>query len=344
MWGKRGVSALTTPVPVYLLTGYLGAGKTTLLKTLLRHAKAQGLKPAVLMNEFGSESVDTLLLQGTAVPVVDMLEGCVCCTLKGTLPATLRGIVDGYAPDLLFLETTGVASPKELLKELNAPELADRIAIAGMFTSISAKRFPMDLTEEANFSINERTMLEQARFADVLLVSKTDLVSEEKRENLLALLRELNPTAALFTVVKGAVDPAVLLASGRREQAEHAGRPAIRRGAFGKVKATTREKQTSFGDLATFTHAFSAPVDAEKLLAFLQRLPREIVRVKGFYIDARDGALYEFHHVPPAPVEIERQAADHGKRFAVFIGEHLDEPGLRAQLAACEGKGAFSNE
>ncbi|MGB8955879.1 MAG: GTP-binding protein [Tumebacillaceae bacterium] len=342
---------MTTPVPVYLLTGYLGAGKTTLLKTLLRHVKAQGLQPAVLMNEFGSESVDTLLLQGTNVPVVDMLEGCVCCTLKGTLPATLRQIIEGYAPDLLFLETTGVASPKELLKELQAPELDGLLTVAGVFTSVSAKRFPMDLTDEANMAINERTMLEQARHADALLLSKTDLVTEEKREALAALLRELNPQATLFTVTKGVVDPTALLASGhhkretaarvtrdQREQEAHSKKaPTFARSKFGKVKPATQDARTSFGNLRTFTREFTAPVDAEKLVSFLQNLSADIVRVKGFYIDSTDGQLYEFHHVPPAPVEIAVQVVDHGKRFAVIIGENMDEEQLRAQLAACEG-------
>jgi G3E family GTPase len=332
---------MTTPVPVYILTGYLGAGKTTLLKTLLRHVKAQGLQPAVLMNEFGSESVDTLLLQGTNVPVVDMLEGCVCCTLKGTLPATLRQIIAGYAPDLLFLETTGVASPKDLLKELHAPELDGLLTVAGVFTSVSAKRFPIDLADEANMAINERTMLEQARHADALLLSKTDLVAEEKRVALEALLRKLNPQATLFTVTKGVVDPAALLASGtsdQREQEMHAKKaPTFARSKFGKVKPATQDARTSFGNLRTFTHEFTESVDAEKLVAFLQHLSGDIVRVKGFYLDSNDGQLYEFHHVPPAPVEIAVQTVDHGKRFAVIIGENLDEEQLRAQLTACEG-------
>lgn len=330
---------MKTPVPVYILTGYLGAGKTTLLKTLLRHVKAQGGKPVVLMNEFGSESVDTLLLQGTAVPVVDMLDGCVCCTLKGTLPATLRQIIEGYAPDLLFLETTGVASPKELLKELQTPEADGLLTIAGVFTSVSAKRFPMDLADEANFAVNERTMLEQARHADALLLSKTDLVSEDKRVALEALLRELNPQAALFTVRKGEVDASALLDNKRRDHEVHAKKaPAFARSKFGKVKPATQEKQTSFGNLRTITREFTSPVDAEKLVAFLQHLPADIVRVKGYYIDSADDQLYEFHHVPPAPVEIAVQEADHGKRFAVIIGENLDEERLRAQLAACEAK------
>ncbi|ARU63459.1 hypothetical protein CBW65_22505 [Tumebacillus avium] len=327
----------TNSIPVYILTGYLGAGKTTLLKTLLRHVKAAGQTPAVLMNEFGSESVDTLLLQNSAVPVMDLLEGCVCCTLRGSLAITLQQMVTQYKPDVIFLETTGVASPVDLVEALVEPELADIMHLAGIYTLVSAKRFPLDLSPES-LDANERTMIQQVQYADAILVSKTDLVKPERWESLQNVLQELNSNAPLLQVYKGEVDAAVLLEvrTTPKEKPSASAKPkGLTRRTVGQVKPTTRER-TSFGNLQTFTYEFQGAVDKEKFLDFLRALPDNVLRAKGFYKDSEHGMLHEFHYEPGAPMSAIVDIDGNGRAFAVFIGKDLDEAAIIEQLQACK--------
>ncbi|ASS74807.1 hypothetical protein CIG75_07325 [Tumebacillus algifaecis] len=324
-----------SPIPVYILTGYLGAGKTTLLKTLLRHVKAQGRTPAVLMNEFGSESVDTLLLQNTAVPVMDLLEGCVCCTLRGSLSVTLVQMVEQYKPDVIFLETTGVASPVDLVEALVEPELADKMQLAGIYTLVSAKRFPLDLSPET-LDANERTMVQQVQYADMILVSKTDLVKPERWEALQNVLQELNRNAPLHRVIKGEVDASTLFAVRTTPKAKPVRQPkGFTRRNVGQVKPTLRER-TSFGNLQTMTYEFQGAVDKEKFFDFLRSLPETILRAKGFYKDAEYGMLHEFHYEPGAPMSAIVDVDGNGRAFAVFIGHDLDKADLPQRIQACE--------
>ncbi|TCP54633.1 G3E family GTPase [Tumebacillus sp. BK434] len=325
----------TTSIPVYILTGYLGAGKTTLLKTLLRHIKAEGRTPAVLMNEFGSESVDTLLLQNSAVPVMDLLEGCVCCTLRGSLSITLQQMVVQYKPNVIFLETTGVASPVDLVEALVEPELADLMHLAGIYTLVSAKRFPLDLSPDS-LDANERTMIQQVQYADAILVSKTDLVKPEHWEALQKVLQELNGDAPLLQVYKGEVDAVELLGVRTTPKEKPSAKPkGISRRTVGQVKATTRER-TSFGNLQTFTYEFEGAVDKEKFFDFLRALPDNVLRAKGFYKDAEHGMLHEFHYEPGAPMSAIVDVDGNGRAFAVFIGKDLDEAGIIEQLQECK--------
>jgi len=318
---------MTTPIPIYILTGYLGTGKTTLLKPLLQHIVAQGRKVAVLMNELGSVSVDTLSLQGSGVPVVDMLDGCVCCTLQGSLEDTLKAMIAENQPDVVFLETTGVAAPIDLIATLSKPELESLVQLAGVFTLVSARRFPMDVTPSANLDANEQTMIEQVQHADVLLLTKSDLVSAEKHEALEAVLRQLNADAPIFRVVQGNIDPDQLFAAKKREgKAMITSKPKkLSRGRFGRGLVSTRPKTTSFGDLTTLYHEFSGMIDSNRLHQLLETLPPTVVRAKGFYIDATTHSTHEFQYESGA---LQVVAADQlllEKMFAIFIGTNLDQ-------------------
>ncbi|MFC4769104.1 CobW family GTP-binding protein [Effusibacillus consociatus] len=328
---------MTKPIPVYILTGYLGAGKTTLLKPLLGYLKAAGRRPAVLMNEFGSVSVDTLLLQESEVPVVDLPNGCICCTLQGSLKDSLLRLIDGYGPDTVFLETTGVASPVDIVERLLEPELQDRIRLAGVFTMVSAAWFPFTTSSSSEMTVNERTMLEQVQQADVLLMSKTDLVSLENIDHLERVLRELNPKAPIFQVLNGNMDPSKLFEIETHQQKVRveAKPKSFTRRKVGKVTSTVKQKPTSFGNLETLYYEFEAPVNPDKMYELLYHLPANVLRAKGFYIDAENGLLTEFHHVPSTPVSRAFVVGDF-KPFAVMIYEGLDEKELKRKLKACE--------
>lgn len=346
------MSLLKPAIPTYILTGYLGAGKTTLLQTLLPYWYEQGLRPAVLMNEFGSISVDSLLLQqGSNAPVVDLLDGCICCTLKGSVSETIIELVETYQPDVLVIETTGVASPIDLVQVLAAPDLLPRVELAGVFTVVNARRFPVG-EAVAELTANERTMREQVESADALLVTKTDLVEPADVERLLTDLHRLNPVAQPFVVVQGAIDPEALLQVKAKRSAamrEQAGATASadaavakpkgllrRAGAKVGAKAQIREKTPSFGTLTTYSREFQEPVQVEALYRLLHNLPPSVVRGKGFFVDSETHTLLEFQYAAPNQVTFGESGFLHGRSFALFIGERVGELGLDEQLQACE--------
>jgi G3E family GTPase len=132
-------------VPVHIITGFLGAGKTTLLNRLLRDVPA-GLRPAIIVNDFGKVVLDGELIDRGNYTVSELASGCVCCTLSGALSDTLIKIVDEQAPDVILIETTGVAQPKQFPPIF--AELAEHVHMANVICvvdSISFARYEMHL-------------------------------------------------------------------------------------------------------------------------------------------------------------------------------------------------------
>ncbi|MGB8956914.1 MAG: GTP-binding protein [Tumebacillaceae bacterium] len=321
-------------IPIYILTGFLGAGKTTLLKRLLCEMKVQGRRPAVLMNEFGAASVDTLLVEETAVPVVDLIEGCVCCSVKGSLTQAMEELLVQHAPDVVFLEATGVAIPLEIVDALLDPPLAGRVQVAGVLACVDATQFPLHFPSEFEQTVLQRTMIEQVRHADVLLMTKTDVARPDRRFALESVLRGLNARALLVKAVKGDVDAGQVLAVRRLAPVRE--KKWKRVGAMGPVRKMLREKkrESSYGALQTLHVPFSGAVDADRLYELLYALPEGVLRAKGFFANADTGETYEFHYVPRTPMMGPVRTDVPG--FAVVIGEGLDEEELRRKLKACQ--------
>ncbi|MBL0388490.1 GTP-binding protein [Tumebacillus sp. ITR2] len=346
-------------IPVYILTGFLGAGKTTLLKNLLDYVKKDGLRPAVVMNEFGMESVDTLSLQGAQVPVMDMLEGCVCCTVKGGLASAMLQLIDMAKPHVIFLEATGVANPVDIVDALLEPELHEVVSLGGVFTLVGATRFPLAVPPEFTQTQLQRTQFDQVRYADVVMISKTDVADFERKYAVESVVRELNGKAPILTVVNGNVDVKQLLdirsqygdpdadiphptaLTTPSEKTAPLPKGIMRRvrerteAPAEKVKPTSRPA-TSFGNLQTLHYEFTRPVVAERMYRFLYNLPEGVLRAKGFYVDSETHTLHEFQYVPPTPLVTEWPDVEGVRAFAVIIGEELEQDELRNHLQACE--------
>jgi G3E family GTPase len=329
-------------VPNYILTGFLGAGKTTLLQNLLRHEKSEGRRPAVLMNEFGKASVDTLLLEHTAVPVVDLIEGCVCCTVKGSLTAAMVQLLEEHQPDVVFLEATGVAIPLEIVDALLDPPLQSLLRVAGVFTMIDTTQFPVHLPPAYEQSAMQQTMAEQVCHADALLLSKTDIARPDRRFAVESVLRGLNGNAPILKVVKGNVDAAELLRIRTKHEEKQTGKPKqlVQRKA-GRLVPESRavQRRTSFGQLQTLYIPLMHALNADRFYEFLYKLPDHILRGKGFYREAESGHIHEFHFVPHTPMTAPITGDAPTELFAIFIGERLNEAELIQRLRACEVRG-----
>ncbi|HLS87302.1 MAG TPA: GTP-binding protein [Burkholderiales bacterium] len=184
-------------VPVTILTGFLGAGKTTLLNRILK--EDHGRRIAVIENEFGETGVDGDIIEKSDEQIVEMNNGCICCTVRGDLIrilGTLKARRDSgeLSFDRVVIETTGMADPGPVAQTFfTDEEIGEYYLLDSILTVVDAKHAPKQLDEfhEAQ---------EQVGFADRILMSKTDLVSEEEVASLSQRLKRMNPRAPIKKV------------------------------------------------------------------------------------------------------------------------------------------------
>jgi G3E family GTPase len=191
------------PIPVTILTGFLGAGKTTLLNRIL--TEQHGERIAVIENEFGEVGVDNELLIESDEQIVEMNNGCICCTVRGDLTRILGELADRrgrgeLAFDRVMIETTGLADPAPVAQTFFVDDtVAGNYSLDAIVTVVDARHAMQQLDEHHEAQ-------EQVAFADRLLVSKTDLVGEEALQGLLGRLRGMNPRARVARVHFGRTD------------------------------------------------------------------------------------------------------------------------------------------
>ncbi len=197
--------------PVTLLTGFLGSGKTTLLNRLLRDASAGRI--AVIVNEFGEVGLDHDLIESTAEALTLMRSGCLCCTVRGDLAATLRDLgrrraAGDIAFDRVVIETTGLADPTPILHTLTVdPSIADGYALDGVVTTADA--VTGDATLDTQFEA-----VNQIAMADSIVVTKTDVAPRDRTAAFEARLRAINPAAPLLRPLSARFEPGALFGIG----------------------------------------------------------------------------------------------------------------------------------
>ena len=185
-------------IPVTILTGFLGSGKTTLLKRILN--EQHGMKIAVIENEFGEENIDNeILVQDSTEQIVQMSNGCICCTIRGDLVQALADLVtqrqDGKLKfDRVVIETTGLANPGPVAQTFFMDEeIADQYLLDAIITLVDAKH--------ANAQLDQHEVVQrQVGFADRLFITKSDLISETELADLKHRLLHMNPRAPISVV------------------------------------------------------------------------------------------------------------------------------------------------
>lgn len=179
-------------IPTVLISGYLGSGKTTLLSYLLQHSALQGKKIAVLINEFGSLAIDGALLPEGDYFVTEINKGSIFCVcVKTDLLRDLEMIAHEIKPDLLLIEATGVAEPSDISSLLMTDFLKESYFKSNILTVIDAMNFPKLSTILPVLKI-------QAQVADILLLNKTDLVSEAELQKIEKQISDLNLSADIY--------------------------------------------------------------------------------------------------------------------------------------------------
>ncbi len=288
--------------PISLITGALGSGKTTLLRQILNGTDQ---RLAVLMNEFGEIAIDSRILPGENLRIIELAGGCVCCELTGEFEAAVDEIIGRFQPELILVEATGVADADTLAYEVqeNLPQvrLDSVIHIIDAYASI----------EHPEIGYTARSQLQQA---DILLINKIDLVEPAAFEGIERQVRQYNNRALLLRCIRGNVERQVLFGLNmppRELPRPH--RPGAR--------------------LESFAYATDRSLDRARFAQLIAGLPPEVYRAKGFV--RLDGDPYLFNYVA-GRMDLEEFPADTIQ--LVFIGPRLTliREAIVAQLQSCE--------
>ncbi|TGM95556.1 zinc metallochaperone GTPase ZigA [Leptospira dzoumogneensis] len=287
-------------LPTTVLSGFLGAGKTSVLNHVLKNR--EGLKVAVIVNDMSEINIDASIIKNggadlvrTEEKLVEMSNGCICCTLREDLLLEIRRLASEKKFDYLLIESTGISEPLPIAETFTFSDeqgnsLSDFAELDTMVTVVDAYNFLKDYSSsedlsDRNLALNESDdrnisdlLVDQIEFSDIILVNKTDLISEEELKKLLLILRKLNSRAKLFPISEGKVPVPKILNTGLFDFEKAAESPGWLQELRGNHKSETEE----YG-ISSFVYKARRPFHPERFYQAIESEWDGVIRSKGFF-------------------------------------------------------------
>ena len=290
-----------TKLPVTVLSGFLGAGKTTVLTNILNNR--QDKKVAVIVNDMSEINIDSSIIENeislnrSEEKLIEMSNGCICCTLREDLLKEVSKLAKDKKFDYLVIESTGISEPLPVAETFtfadeNGISLSDVAKLDTMVTVVDSINFLKDYDEAKNLKETEESLgqedernvanllVDQIEFADVILISKTDLVDSSDLERLIAILKTLNTYAEIIPIAHGSVDIDKVLNTGKFDFKKAQQAPGWLKEMRGEHIPETEE----YG-ISSFTYTARKPFNPEKFYNFLHGTQKygKLIRSKGYF-------------------------------------------------------------
>ena len=294
-------NSIDSKLPVTVLSGFLGAGKTTVLSNIL--SNRQNKKVAVIVNDMSEINIDSAIIQNevslnrSEEKLVEMSNGCICCTLREDLLEEVTKLAKEKRFDYLVIESTGISEPLPVAETFtfadeNGVSLSDVADLDTMVTVVDAVNFLKDYDEakslkdkgESLGEDDERSvadlLVDQIEFADVILISKTDLVANSEIERLKAIIKTLNTDAKIIPISNGDVDLNEVLNTGKFDFEKAQQAPGWLKEMRGEHVPETEE----YG-ISSFSYEARRPFNPEKFYNFLHNTQQygKLIRSKGYF-------------------------------------------------------------
>ena len=343
-------------IPATIITGFLGSGKTTLIRHLLNNAN--GKRIALIINEFGDLGVDGEILKGCGdetcrdEDVVELSNGCICCTVAEDFIPTLEMLINREdAPDHIVIETSGLALPQPLVRAFNWPDIRTRVTVDGVVTVVdgpavrdglfAADVVAVDRQRAEDDNLEHETPLselfeDQLACADMVLINKTDLLSDAENSSLTTdLIGRLRGGVRVLHSTQGVIDPAVLLGLGIGAEDDLGSRHEVHHHHHDHEDDDHHHHEHGHDEFESFVLDLPELTDAT---AFLARLPevirsQKILRLKGFATVAGKPLSLTIQAVGPrVDSYFEKPATVRSTRLVVIGEQGLDVAAIRAAL------------